>query len=409
MTTSKVNESIGKMMIPIMAIYALGASQGGINAGMATMGAAFPEAGANIAYVVSIVALGMIPAGLLTGIMTGKVIKYRTSIICAIVLYLISGLIPVFAGTSMTFTTLLVSRFVFGIAVGWCYPLAQALVFKTVDDEHQRAKWLGIGWAFVNIGSAIMEFAGGYLAMAGWEMVFWVYAVGIIPFVFVLVFLKEPETDAQQAAERAAAVGEQAGKAHIPPLAFAYMLLLTLTTGFAMPTILFCSFVVPDSATAGIILSLMTVVGAVSGFTLGPVYKKIGKWTLPVSILALGILYVVSAMFSGQFQMVPYAAAFLVGHWGFAIVIPATADMVTNLTPIGAATRAMGWNTVFHQMGCFIGTPISVFVLGLVGSPNPIDCLLPCSIAIVVLGVIGLVLASVTKMDKYGENYQKSE
>lgn len=40
-TANKVNQHIGKLMVPIMAIYALGASQGGINAGIATMGAAF--------------------------------------------------------------------------------------------------------------------------------------------------------------------------------------------------------------------------------------------------------------------------------------------------------------------------------------------------------------------------------
>lgn len=405
-TANKVNQHIGKLMVPIMAIYALGASQGGINAGIATMGAAFPEAGANIAYVVSIVALGMIPAGAITGIVSGRYIKYRTSILVAIILYLISGLLPVFMGDSMGFTGLLVSRFIFGVAVGWCYPLAQALVFKSVDDEHQRAKWLGIGWAFVNIGSALMELFGGYLALVGWQMCFWVYAIGIIPFIFVLVFLKEPETDAQQAAERAAAHGATAGKAHIPALAFVYVIMLTLTTGFAMPTILYCSFIVPDSAVAGITLSVMTLVGAVSGFTLGPVYKAIGKWTLPVSVLVLGVLYCVAAAFSADFQMIPYLIGFLAGHWGFAIVIPATADMITNLTPIGAATRAMGWNTAFHQIGCFIGTPVGVFVLGLVGSQNPVDCVMPCSIAIVVLGVIYCIIAAFTKMEKYGENYE---
>lgn len=184
------------------------------------------------------------------------------------------------------------------------------------------------------------------------------------------------------------------------------MIMLTLTTGFAMPTILYCSFIVPDSAVAGITLSVMTLVGAVSGFTLGPVYKAIGKWTLPVSVLVLGILYCVAAAFSADFQMIPYLIGFLAGHWGFAIVIPATADMITNLTPIGAATRAMGWNTAFHQIGCFIGTPVGVFVLGLVGSQNPVDCVMPCSIAIVVLGVIYCIIAAFTKMEKYGENYE---
>ena len=81
--------------------------------------------------------------------------------------------------------------------------------------------------------------------------------------------------------------------------------------------------------------------------------------------------------------------------------------MVTNLTPIGAATRAMGWNTAFHQIGCFIGTPVASFTLIILKSANPIDCLLPCSIALVVLGVIECILVACTKMEKYGENYGK--
>lgn len=406
--TEQVKKRVGKLMVPVMAIYALGASQGGINAGLATMGMSFPDAGANIAYVVSIVALGMIPSGILSGMLTGKKISYRLSVILAIALYLISGLFPVVFPDGWTFGTLLVSRFIFGFAVGWCFPLAQALVFKYVDDENQRATWLGAGWAMVNVGSAIMEFAGGYLALVSWKMCFLVYAIGIIPLLFVIFTLKEPVSDEQQAAERAQASGESQVKAKIPPIAFVYMIMLTISCGFAMPTILYCSFVVPDSAFAGIILSVMTIVGAVSGMTLGPVYKVLGKWTLPVSVIVLGVLYMVAARFTGEgWNAVAYAAAFLVGHWGFAIIIPGTADMVTNLTPIGAATRAMGWNTAFHQVGCFIGTPIATTVLVLLGSANPIDCLMPCSIALTVMGVLYLVLVGCTKMEKYGENYGK--
>ena len=64
---------------------------------------------------------------------------------------------------------LLVSRFVFGFAVGWSYPLAQALTFKTFDNENKRASILGAGMAFFNLGSLIMELAGGYLALVSWS------------------------------------------------------------------------------------------------------------------------------------------------------------------------------------------------------------------------------------------------
>ena len=160
------------------------------------------------------------------------------------------------------------------------------------------------------------------------------------------------------------------------------MLMLTLIVAFAMPTILYCSFVLPDSAISGWVLSAMTLVGTVTGFTLGPVYKKLKKWTLPVAGLFLGVLYVVCALNAqpGSFNLVVYIATFLVGHWGFAIVIPATGNMITNLVPIGAATRAMGFNTAFHQAGCFLATPVATLVMGLLGAQAVTDLLLPCSI-----------------------------
>ena len=162
----------------------------------------------------------------------------------------------------------------------------------------------------------------------------------------------------------------------------------------------------PDSAFAGILLTVMTIVGAVCGMLVGPFYKKLGKWLLPVGCLEVGILYAVSALFIGDnWSPALYAIAFLVGHWGFVMLIPGTSNMVTLLTPIGAATRAMGWNTCFHQLGCFIGTPVATTILMVLGSQNPMDCLLPSSILLIVLGIVYCGLAAVTKVEKYGENY----
>ena len=44
--------------------------------------------------------------------------------------------------------------------------------------------------------------------------------------------------------------------------------------------------------------------------------------------------------------------------------------------------------------------------LGLVGWVFAVVCVLPCSFAIVVLGVIYCIIAAFTKMEKYGENYE---
>jgi len=187
-----IQKGVGIAMIPILSVFAMGASQGGVNAGLATMAMNFPEAGPNIGYVISMVALGMIPAGFLSGFLTGRYIKYRTTIIVAMICYIISGCAPFLLPDTASFGTLLVFRFIFGVAVGWSYPLASALTFKLIRGEEQRATWLGVGMAFFNIGTIFMELGGGYLAMLSWKHTFLVYLIGIIPLILVITMLKEP-------------------------------------------------------------------------------------------------------------------------------------------------------------------------------------------------------------------------
>lgn len=407
----KAQKGIGIAMIPILSIFALGASQGGVNAGMATMAMNFPDAGPNIGYVVSMVALGMIPAGILSGILTGRFIKYKTTIIIAMICYVVSGIAPFFLPDDVPFATLLVFRFIFGVAVGWSYPLASALTFKLVHNENQRATWLGVGMAFFNIGTIFMELAGGYLALVSWQHTFLVYLIGIIPLVLVATMLKEPPKDIEQEKELAAAEGTEVDT-KIPAIVWPYVILLTCACALAMPTILYCSMIMAssfgaDAGQSGLLLSAMTVVGMLSGFTLGPCYKALRKWLMPVACLWLGIIFAGCAIFApapGEGNMILYIICFLVGHWGFAIIIPGTSNILTNLVPIGAATKTMGVFTAFHQAGCFLATPVATMMTALLGL-NPMlgpamyhDLMLPCCIGVIICGALYIALAAVTKM-----------
>ncbi len=410
--TEKAQKGIGIAMIPILSVFALGASQGGVNAGLATMAMNFPDSGADIGYVVSMVAAGMIPAGILSGILTGRFIKYKTTIIIAMICYIISGVAPFFLPNDASFTTLLIFRFIFGVAVGWSYPLASALTFKLVHNEEQRATWLGVGMAFFNIGTIFMEAAGGYLALISWQHTFLVYLIGIIPLILVITMLKEPPKDIEQEEEAAAAAGVEVDT-KIPAIVWPYVILLTCACTLALPTILFASMIMlsafgADSGVSGLLLSAMTVVGMLSGFTLGPVYKRLRKWTLPVACLWLGIIFAGCAIFApgpGEGNMVAYVACFLLGHWGFAIIIPGTSNVLTNLVPIGAATKTMGVFTCFHQAGCFLATPVAGLLMGILGC-DPMTqglvayhgLMLPASIGVIICGVLYIILASVTKM-----------
>lgn len=404
----QAKKKVGLAMVPILAVFALGASQGGVNAGLNTMAMAFPEAGPDIGYVVSMVALGMIPAGFLSGAITGKYVKYRTTIIIAIVCYLISGCFPFFLSEGSSFTTLLISRFIFGVAVGWSYPLANALTFKLIDNPEQRATWLGIGFAFFNIGTIFMEFAGGMLALISWQACFLVYLIGIIPLILVIVMLKEPASDTEQEEELAAEAGVEADT-KIPPIVFVYCILLTLGVTFAMPTILYASMIAAmsfglDAGAAGLILSVMTVVGMLCGFTMGPAFKLLGKWVVPVGALELGICYAICGHFAATGDLIPWLVFFYVGHWGFVAIINGTSNLLTNLVPLGAATKTMGIYTAFHQAGCFLATPASTALVGLLGLASAdmaamyIGLMMPASFIVIAVGVVTAIVTAFVKL-----------
>ena len=255
-----------------------------------------------------------------------------------------------------------------------------------------------------------MEFAGGYLAMVSWQACFLVYLIGIIPLVLVIVMLKEPETDIEQEMKLASEAGVEADT-KVPFVVYIYCILLTLGVTFAMPTILYASMIAAmsfglDAAAAGVILSVMTIVGMLCGFTMGPVFKMIGKWIVPVGGIWLGVFFCACAYFASTGAMVPWIVCFYLGHWGFVAIINGTGNWLTNLVPVGAATKTMGIYTAFHQAGCFLATPASTFLVGVLGLAagagasmmvDYVGLMMPASVIVVIVGVLMAVLTAFTK------------
>ena len=122
----------------------------------------------------------------------------------------------------------------------------------------------------------------------------------------------------------------------------------------------------------------------------------------------LGIIFAGCAVFApapGEGNFFAYVACFLIGHWGFAIIIPGTSNVLTNLVPIGAATKTMGIFTCFHQAGCFLATPVAGLLMGFLGL-DPVTqgfaayhgLMMPAAIGVIICGVLYIVVAACTKL-----------
>ncbi len=137
----------------------------------------------------------VIPASLVAGALAGNKVKYKTLIIIGIILYLIGGFAPAFANN---FSTILIERAIFGIGWGLIAPLGNALAISFYEGN-KRASILGLGAVIMNLGSIVMQFAGGALAVIGWKYSFYSHALGIVSLIFVIIFLTEPPKVAEPA------------------------------------------------------------------------------------------------------------------------------------------------------------------------------------------------------------------
>lgn len=381
------------MMATIMSLYFLVPTLGAVNGAMGEIAAAFPEAGAAVAYVFTIVALAQIPSSLISGAIAGKKVRYQTICIISTILYVIAGCSPYFFGEALGFAGLLVSRFIFGLAVGFFAPLTNALVAQLFDDENRRASAMGFGNAMFSVGGIVSQLLGGFLCLISWQTTFLVYAIGVITLILVALFLKEPVAPESQLDS---AEGKKEEKAKLPGVAFFYLVMFAVALTVLSPLQSYCAVVMQDvglgdSATAGLILSGLTVACAICSVLFGTLYRGLKQWILPLAVLVVAISLVICYIAStpGATNLPLWVIGFLVYGFGMMALSVATPQLLSVAVPLSAITFAMGLNNIFMNIGNFLGTPYSQLVIAITGSS---DMRTIFSISAVLLVVIALIM-----------------
>lgn len=399
----KRNKTSAGLIIALMSLYFFVPAQGSILAAMGAIGAAFPDVPVGtLGYLVSLVALAQIPAAIISGAIAGRYVKYRTICIVSMILFIISGCFPYFMADGSSFAVLLGSRVVFGLALGFFAPLTNALVVNLFDDEQKRAATLGFGNTMFNVGAIVGQLVGGFLCLISWQTTFLVYVMGVIALLLVVVFLKEPERKVDD---------NKKEKVKVPPIAFAYMLIFTLTLCATYPAPTYVSIIMQEAsmgnaALSGTLLSLYTVVGAVTAALFGLIYKFAKKWVLPFStvVLAIGfaLCYVSSDPSASSLPL--FIVGFLVVALGITGVTVGTPMIVSTVVAAAAATAAMGFVTAFMNLGAFLATPYADVVMNATGSASPRVVLVASAIFFVVFAVILFFVVSRIKEKKGEEN-----
>ena len=259
-----------------------------ISPGLARIAAAFPDSPLTvIKLVLTLPALFMIPASLITGRLASRYSRRRLLLI-GLGCYVTGGAA---GGFAPALGVLLACRALLGVAVGMIMPLSTGLIADFFSGE-ERTRTMGQSAAASNLGGIVATLLTGMLAAIGWRYMFAVYVLALGPLFMVWRHLPEPP--------RSRIRGPNSGRLPWRVWAWAVAAGTVMLAFYCLPVNLALHLRDNDLGgprLVGLAIAVSTGCGFLAGMTLAPVRRQLGR-AMPAVFLggfALGFLIMARA------------------------------------------------------------------------------------------------------------------
>lgn len=261
-----------------------------------------------------------------------------------------AGIVPMFTNA---YSIIFASRLLLGCGLGLYNSLAVSLI-NSLYTGNTRATLLGFRNSMESIGQTILTIITGLLLNLGWH---WSFAIYLFAFPIMLFFwLCVPDANDGQgvSAGNATDAGTSAkSDEKMNPFVYALMMfaVLQVLNSLSM-TVRFPSIaarIMGSGYNSSFLLSLMPMLGIISGFLFGLLNKIMGKYVLYLGL----VIYAISDLlmgFSGDSFALAVTGLFLSGFPG-SLCFPYIFNTLGDIT--GPKTSTMATSLIF--VGCNIG------------------------------------------------------
>jgi len=282
---------------------------------MADLFMLFPDASPTaIQMVMQFGMVGSFPVALTVGFLANR-IRVKPMILIGMVCMLIGGLMPLLMHE--TLGQLYISALIIGAGEGFIAPLVSTLTLRFFENR-ARDRQIGLNSTFATGGATIFTIVAGVIALGFWLDIYYLYLFAIPALIIVIVFMPRGEIPAQPVQE------EKKEKVPVPPRVFVqagllilmYIGYITFPINVGILTTAEKGF--GDSASTGLSVSIVTVVGAAFGLVFPYVIKFLKSYIGLLSCVCCtaGLLI---AGFATSMAVI-YGAAVLLGcFWGSAV------------------------------------------------------------------------------------------
>lgn len=375
-------------ILGILAVFTLPQSTQVISPAINSLSEFYPDVPySTVLMLASIVSLIVIPCSTIAGNLAGRKLSYRALSLIAILTVLVGGFAPYFVMDS--FPLMLISRAILGIGVGISSPISGALIMRLIPEKRQ-AFWQGIGSGVMNVFGVIFQSLSGMICMVDLRSIWLLYLIVLIPLALAFFFLPEPEKT-----EHLSTVKKE--KVTLPIGVIFTCIGFGLLYHFLSPVLSNISSILVQeglgtAATAGTILSAYSIGGMIAGFVFGGVYKLLGRWVTPVSLVFQALGLWLAAYTYNVFTMAAGVVIFGVAiHW----VWPDCVMQFRKLPGTGGAAASGLFISCMHT-GTFLAAPAVGLIQSISGSdlyrlPTQVGCI--GTIAVAVIWIIAKLLA----------------
>lgn len=279
----------------------------------------------------------------------------RNLLVVAMFAYALAGVAPAFLDT---LDSILISRVLVGICEAAIMTVCTTLIVDYFHQPARRNKYLGLQTVVTTLGATLFIVIGGALGVGGWHTPFWVYSVGALLAVLMLIFLWEPTREGSTDAH--IAEGE---KARIPWGRLAGPLVVSLFGGFTFYVMVIeASYLVvetgvapDDTATIGLMAAIASLATAIGAFTFARVARLQARVLLPTAF-GLQALGMIAIWFAGS-SFLGLGVGAVIASAGSGLLLPTMLTWTIAPLRFEERGRATGlWNSAFF-LGQFL-TPI---------------------------------------------------
>lgn len=398
MSEHKLN-SKEKVMMAVLLFASMTTFMGGaaVAPALPQMSQAFPEASSTaISLVITLPGLSVAVAGFFVGAFADRVGKVRTLAISS-VLFTLAGYAALVLNS---IELILIARLILGVGISGIAVSTTALIADYFTG-YALTRALALQSAAMGAGVLVLETAGGFLAEFGWRAPFWLYGIGLIILVGVVLFLREPEKDAsaENAGDSASDEGSKLTAPAFPrKVVFyavaggAFLAFLDNITCFVYPGRLpfFVEELGSSSSISGMMLGMHGLSMTLSSLAQSKLVIRCGRERLLMGSFTLVGLGILVAAFIPNIPAL-FASAIIAGV-GIGQIIPSLMQWMTSVATPETSGKITGCNTAAINLGqfaCALAMPPILLATG-----SSAGLFFVAGIAEIVVGVVAVLVFS---------------